>query len=359
MLQVIDIDPADPSSVARYERLFDECPDACIQQSMDWCRAIASLGPDRPLFLICTDGTQDLAGLPLYLYEADTGNVLTSVPQPGPLGGVFHHPGLPHALIGEIYRTLLERALALADLHHCLTLSVITNPFTDDLEWYERYLSPDFIFENFTQYVPLDRPAHRNHGHRNNVNRGRKAGCTVGFCKNEAELEQWYRIHQKRHREIGAIPLDHRLFENLFRGLVAKGRAQLVLLKMNDAVVSGGFYVYHRRIMDVFMLSFDSALEKLAPNFLNTDYSMEWARGQGVTVYNWQSSANKRCGVYEYKRQWGSIERPYYFVTRIIGDRGRLAALGSDGLRTHYSGHYVVPFGVFETGFEQKRFQKC
>jgi hypothetical protein len=261
-------------------------------------------------------------------------------------------------LIAQIYRLLLERAVELAEAHRCMTLSIITNPFTDDLDRYERYLSPDFILENFTQYVPLDRPAHRNHGHRNNVNRGRKAGFTVGFCKTETELAEWYRIHEKRHREIGATPLEPRLFENLYRCLVPKGRAQLVLLKMNDAVVSGGFYVYHRRIMDVFMLSFDSAREKLAPNFLNTDYSIDWARGQGLTVYNWQSSANKHCGVYEYKRQWGSIDRPYYFVTRMIGDRTRLKLLGADGLRRHYPWHYVAPFGIFETGFEEKRFQK-
>lgn len=358
MLHVIDIDPADPSSVVRYERLFDECPDACIQQSMDWCRAISGLGPDRPLFLLCTDGKQDLGGLPLYFYEAPTGNILTSVPQPGPLGGVFHRPGLTPDVITEVYRVLLARAVALAEAHRCLTLSLITSPFADDLDQYEQHLAPHFVLENFTQYVPLDRPAHRNHGHRNNVNRGRKAGFTIHFCKTDAELAEWYRIHEKRHRGIGATPLDYRLFENLFHCLAPKGRAQLVLLKMNEAVVSGGFYVYHRRIMDVFMLSFDSACEKLAPNFLNTDYSIEWARGQGLTIYNWQSSANKRCGVYEYKRQWGSIERPYYFVTRMIGDQARLAALGPEGLRRHYPWHYVAPFGVFETGFTRKYFQK-
>lgn len=358
MLQVIDIDHADPSSVTRYERLFDECPDACIQQSIDWCRAISSLGPDRPLFLMCTDGNQDLAGLPLYLFETPAGNILTSVPQPGPLGGVFYRAGLDSDLLAQVYRLLLERAVELAESHRCLTLSLITNPFADDLDCYERYLSPDFIFENFTQYVPLDRPSHRNHGHRNNVNRGRKAGFTVGFCKSDTELADWYRVHEKRHREIGAMPLDRQLFENLYRYLVPKGRAQLVLLKMNDQVVSGGFYVYHRRIMDVFMLSFDSAWEKLAPNFLNTDYSIDWAKGQGLQVYNWQSSADKRCGVYEYKRQWGSIDRPYYFVTRVTGDRSRLRSLGVNGLRRHYPWHYVAPFGVFETGFEQKRFQK-
>ena len=60
----------------------------------------------------------------------------------------------------------------------------------------------------------------------------------------------------------------------------------------------------------------------------------------------------------EYKRQWGSIDRPYYFVTRMIGDQTRIKALGADGLRRHYPWHYVAPFGIFETRFEQKRFWK-
>ncbi|MFO0730024.1 MAG: GNAT family N-acetyltransferase [Nitrospiraceae bacterium] len=257
-----------------------------------------------------------------------------------------------------MYRLLLERALSLAEQHRCLTLSVITNPFADDSALYERTLQPDFVFENFTQYVPLDQPVRRNHGHRNNVNRGRKAGFDISFCKSDEDLSAWYQIHRKRHQEIGATPLELRLFEQLFHTLVPRGKAQLLLLKKDGTIVSGGLYVYHRRVMDVFMLSFDSAWEKAAPNFLNTDYSMEWARGQGLTVYNWQSSANKRCGVYEYKRQWGSLDRPYHFLTKMFGSPDRIKALGPEGIKREYPWHYVVPFGVFETNFAQQRFAK-
>src|SRR5207249_1087653 len=79
---------------ARYDALFAACPAAFVQQSSPWAEAIAPLGPDRVILLLFHDGTRDVAGLPLYLFEGPSGPVLTSVPQPGPLGGVFVRPGL-------------------------------------------------------------------------------------------------------------------------------------------------------------------------------------------------------------------------------------------------------------------------
>lgn len=359
MAHIVEIDFKDRRLVRRYEQLFDECPDACIQQSTDWADVIQDLGPDLPIFLLCEHDGRDIAALPLYLYEQPTGNILNSVPQPGPLGGVFCRGGLTSEVRTAAYRALLEQAQAIATRHDCVTLSLITNPFEDDLAEYETHLAPDYIFENFTQYVPLDQPAHRNHGHRNNLNRAKAAGFTISVCKRLDELDTWYALHKTRHTEIGAQPLDSRLFRNLFERLVSKGKAQLILVKRNGRIVSGGFYIHHRRVLDVFMISFDSTEAKNAPNFLNTDYSMEWAKGLGLTIYNWQSSSNKQSGVYQFKQQWGSLDRPYYFVTKVTDRHNRLASLTADVLRRHYPWHYVMPYGVFERGLAHRRFTKC
>src|SRR5437867_2601579 len=90
----VAIDLSSPSDRLRYDQLFGACPRASIQQSSLWAEVIGDIGPDQPMFLLANDGGQDVAGLPLYLYEHPLGNVLSSVPQPGPLGGVFTRPGL-------------------------------------------------------------------------------------------------------------------------------------------------------------------------------------------------------------------------------------------------------------------------
>ncbi len=278
VMDVLEIDFCDCELVARYDRLFESCPDALIQQSTYWCEAIRDLGPDRPLFLLCHDGGEDLAGLPLYLFEHPLGNILTSVPQPGPMVGIFCRGGLPEQQVAEIYRELLAAAVALARRYRCLTLTLITNPFADDLHLYERFLAPDAVLENFLQAIPLDGifsdgnvylPASR---WRNNLSRnlrkGAAAGFRVSFCESVEHLRDWHSVHVQRHTELGAAPLSLRLFENLFTTLRSRNRAELILVEKRDEIASGCLFVYHRHIMDVFMLSMDSRFEGQAPNYV-------------------------------------------------------------------------------------------
>ena len=357
-MDVVEIDFTDRELIDRYDRLFEECPDAFIQQSTHWAEVIKDLGPDRPVFLLCHHGGQDIAGLPLYLYENDLGNILTSVPQPGPLGGIFFKEGLPAGVIDDVYRSLLDRALNLAERFNCITLTIITTPFCNDLDRYERYLSPDFVFENFTQYISLCQPVHRSHGHRNNLNRAKKAGYSVQVCQSLSQLCAWYKIHRERHRELGAPPLEYRLFENIFRVLVPRNKAQLVLVLSQGEIASGGLYIYHKRAMDVFMLSTASKHLNDGANFINTDYSTSWAEELGVQLYNWQSSPSRESGVYHYKRQWGSVEAPFYFVTRLLCEPRRMQKMGLGTLKAQYPWHYVVPYAAFEEGLNKKYFRK-
>jgi hypothetical protein len=123
-------------------------------------------------------------------------------------------------------------------------------------------------------------------------------------------------------------------------------------------MAAGSLYVLHREVMDVFAISMDSAYRQHAPNALVADFSLSWARQRGVRVYNWQSSSSRRSGVYAHKRQWGSMEAPYYFVTRLLRDRQALAALGPERIRAEYPWHYLVPFAAFAERLATRHFRK-
>lgn len=357
-MEVVTFGLGDGDWRARYDRVFEQCSTAFIQQSTYWAEVIAEIGPDRPFFLLAHAGTEDLAGLPLYLYQAAPGSILTSVPQAGPLGGVLTREGLSPEQRREAYARLLSSALDLARTHRCLALTVITTFLEDDLRLYVETLEPTYVFENFTQYIDLTVPGRRSGGQRNNLARARKFGFTAGVCTDPAELPRWYELHAARHGELGATPLPYRVFENIFTHLVPRGKAVLIVARDKGRMAAGSLYVLHRDVMDVFAISMDSAYWEHAPNALTADFSMNWARERGVRIYNWQSSSGRKSGVYVHKSQWGSVEAPYYFVTRLLDDHGALAALGPEGIRAEYPWHYVVPFAVFQEGLAQKRFRK-
>lgn len=357
-MRAVTVDLADQALRARYDALFEACPRAFIQQSTDWAEVIAELGPDTPIFLLCEAEGADVAGLPLYLYAHPFGHLLTSVPQAGPLGGVFARGDLAPEQREAAYRCLLDAAVALAERHRCVALTVITDPFSkDDLDRYTRCLGPTLVLENFTQWIPLDRPLPRSHGHRNNLNRAARAGTTVEVGTRE-DLTAWYGIHRGRHAALGAPPLPRRLFENIFDGLVPRGKAEFLVARSAAGLVAGAVYICHRDVTDVFMLSADSEHLASGASFLLTDRSLDRAQARGARIYNWQSSPSRDSGVYRYKQQWGSLETDYYFLTRLFCSPEYLARLGLDTVRAAYPGHYVVPYGAFERGFDARHFRK-
>src|SRR6266850_1533999 len=98
-------------------------------------------------------------------------------------------------------------------------------------------------------------------------------------------------------------------------------------------------------------MSMDSVHSAKAPNYPLVEQSLFAMWRRGVRYMNWQSSPRRGDGVYRFKKQWGSEERPYYFVTKVYCAPEKILSIGAEGIRRAYPGHYVVPFGVFESGF--------
>jgi CelD/BcsL family acetyltransferase involved in cellulose biosynthesis len=367
-LDVVELDLTHPEQRRRFDALFESCPGAFVQQSTLWSDVIAELGPDRPIFLVCSAGGRDVAGLPLYLFEHPLGNVLSSVPQAGPLGGVFCRPELGEPERDRAYASLLRKADGIAREAGCLSLTLLTNPFRPDLALYERHLAPDHVLENFTQSIALDqvvirgrialRDLERRTSLSRNLRKARASGLEVGPCRSDEDFEAWLRVHETAHARLGVEPLPRRLLENARRVLEPAGKALLLLAKAGAEIASGCLYVLHRDVLDVFILSMNADYAELGPNFLLTEHSLLWAAQRSVKTYNWQSSPSRKSGVYRYKTQWGSRESLYYFVTRRLCAPQVLERIGLARLRTEYRGHYVVPFGVFRDGFERLRFAK-
>ena len=361
------LDEAGPRRL--YDALFDRCPAAFLQQSTLWAEVIAELGPDTPLFLLALCDGEPIAGLPLYLYEHRLGNVLTSVPQAGPLGGVFHLPDLAPSTREDCFRALLAEAMAQARRHRCVALSIITNPFADDLPQYQRHFAPDYLLENFTQVIDLGTffgsngevrlpDYHRHSNLRRNLDKGRRAALTARCNLRPGELDRLYELHRRRHAEIGAAPLDPRLLRNIAAILVPRRKATFIVVEAAGSVVSWGLYLHHERVMDVLRLNLDSAAMAVGPNFYNTNISLALARDLGVTHYHWQSSPSRESGIYRYKQQWGAREAVYYYATRLLCPVDYLRQLGLATIQTEYPLHFLVPYLAAANGFAPGRYRK-
>ncbi|MBI5119554.1 MAG: GNAT family N-acetyltransferase [Rhodospirillales bacterium] len=349
-LHVAALTQKDEALLARYDAFFESCPNAFIQQSTDWARVIAPLGPDHPYFLLCEDEMGPVGGLPLYHFIGPAGGVLTSVPQAGPLGGVFLRPGQEGN--EAVFKALFNEATNLADRLDCSILTMITNFLTNDAGIYERCLPAGLVFENFTQWILLSdcvKDGHLNISGTvgNNVRASHRKGVRVRRAA-RGDFDVWHAIHRRRHRELGISPLPENLLVGLLSGLEGKGKAWLEVAEFEGEIISGCVCVRHRNICDAFIMSMDSRFAHLDPNYALTAHILENLSLAGGAIFNWQSSAARSNGVYNFKKGWRAREAAYSIVSKLLKPIDPFLALGREGLAKGYAGHYALPFGLFD-----------
>jgi hypothetical protein len=344
---------------ARYDRLFEATASAFIQQSTYWADAVCAVGSDTPVFLLCESEDEDVAGLPLYLFEHPCGNVLTSVPSLGPLGGVFVSDRITGARKQAAYQSLIARAIELAREHECVALSLITNPFDPDVEIYRDALHPTIELENFTQFVPLRSvvPTDNRYVSRN-LRRAHAAGFTLSDCGSDEELEEFHGLVDRRYKELGVAPPSLAFMQAVRRHLEPRGKWRLILVRKDGALVAGAHTVRHHRVMDSFQQGVDSTYRQQSPNFLAVERTLADAVSHGVEIFNWQSSPSRRSGVYAFKQQWGSVDRPYFFLSRLFRSVDHIRRIGLAKLQQDYAWHFVVPYRAFDDGFAGTSYAK-
>lgn len=338
-----------------YRDFCERCPQVVAQQTLEWCYTIKDLGPDEPFLLMAKEGEAVVGILPAYLYRSPLGNVLTSVPQPGPLGGVSADPEHPGRKL--VYKALLGAMEEVAREKGCVTMTVITSPFLDDKELYEGCGPWKFTLENFCQTVRLEdffgtdgvvahKDYHRKGGNLyRNLHRARRS-MTVRETDDESIIDAWWVIHRERFETIGARPLPKELFERFRRWMIQESKGIFLGAFVDGALVGGGWYIYHGEVMDSYMPSANKEGLAMGANYLLADASLQRAREVGMRFYNWQSSPGRDSGVYRFKAQWGSEDRTYCFLTRVVGDLSTIYKAAEAELREAYPWHYVLPFSV-------------
>lgn len=331
------------------DSFLDASPTSFAQQTTSWRSVITEIDEDDACFLICKRDEEIVGLLPMYRFVGPRGTILTSVPQPGPLGGVAVAPQLEHE---DIYSSLLTACFIFARSSDCDLVSIITNPFWPDHETYRQIKRPDFVLENSLLALDLCKDVdvdgsllNASTSVRRNLRIALDAGLVIDEEQTEENVDCWASIHQRRHEEIGATPLPHKLFRAVLRHAVAAGRARFFFVRSAESgeMVSGGLYLCHGSVVDAYMPSMDSRYAELRPNYLLAAHSIAWARRGGHAYYNWQGSP-PRGGVERFKRSFGSQQFDYRYLTWVTGDAKRFLEAKVSEIRDEYRFHYVLPF---------------
>lgn len=349
-----------------YHAIFDDGHLALEQQSLAWADVISPLGPDQAFFFVAFDNAkQALAGLPLYLFQSPLGAILTSVPQAGPLGGVVLRQGLRESAKQPLYAALVRKMVAFAQEQKCIASTIITHPFLRDRDFYLD-VPPAYHFENFTQAIRLgdvfadgDRinagSSKNNTRIRRNLARAREAGITIDWGT-PADFDSWYEIHQQRHTELGATPLPKAFLKVILER--DSNHAGLLIARRNTELIGGCVYVWSKKVVDVFMLSSRSEFLDSGVNYAISAAAIQHFERRRFEWFNWQSS-QRNSGVYDFKKQWGSEEYPYWFLTWTYPGFEPILERSVTETAAFFPWHYLAPYEALNErkagGFFKKR----
>jgi len=301
------------------------------------------MGKDSWVLFLAKKQGRIVGALSTFIFRHRLGTSLNSIPYPGPMGGIATDISKDHA--STIYEILLGHLVAFGRQNNIDLLTTITSPFQNDIYLYERYLNPTHILKNFTQYVDLKNPLRFSHGIRQRIRKTDSSSYQIWEDDKISIIKQWWLIYRLRMRELGVRPIPLQFFLSIRENLAPKN-ARFFFINVEEKLVGGCVYIFHRDILDVYMLSCLSRYNSLSPATLLTYQTIAWARKKGFRIYNFQSSKRRGDGVYQFKAQWGAVEAPYYFVTKVL-HKAKLEGMLDvpfERITTGYRWHYLLPY---------------
>jgi len=325
-----------------------------VQSSLDWANLICDLKEDKPYFIVAKKNDEIVGALSLYFFKNKRGNLLTSNAW-NTISGILCSQKITEQ--EQVYSALVDYSISLAHELDCAVLSISTNPFLNDKDLYLNILKPDYVLENFVQYLLLDEVfdqkgnfVHPNYIRRTNLSRNlkksRQSEITISEEQCQEYVNQAFFLQEKRLMEVGAHPFPREFFESALQNITLKGRGKFLFAFHEDRMIGMSLFLSSDKIMDIYMLCMDINFADLRPNFALTEYMLNRAHKNSIPTLNWMSSPRKDGGVYQWKKQWGSREGIFLHLTKVTGDISSWKELSYEELGNAYKFHYLLPFNL-------------
>ena len=196
-------------------------------------------------------------------------------------------------------------------MNDCILLSLNTNQIFNDSAIYQNILKPSYVLNNFTQFINLDEKQKRSSSLKHNVNSAMKNNLEFIIDDRIIYFDDWYKIHVKRVNQIGIKPIKKSLFSKILKN---KKNAKLACVLYEKKLVAGCIFIFHKKILDTYMISFDLDYARMKPNYFCLSNLIKFSKDIGIQYFNWQSSdLNGLILIYATNRQC-NIECPHHLI---------------------------------------------
>lgn len=295
-------------------------------------------------YLYCKDDGVVVGTLSFVVYMNKMGNIIQSNPMLG-YGGIVSIERNKE----EIFDLLIKHMLEIGKKYNCITVTIGTSIFDENLDLYKKILKPDFIKENFYQFNTLEKlPINKlNSKRRSTINNeiNKSVKNNVEIIKNgNMYFEEWYKIHSDRFCQINVNPLPYNFLKNIVNYFTNKNLASFYYAIINGQLIGGTLVIQNKNVIDYFATSFKSEYVKINASQHMLNQIHKDAIQKNIRIFNWESSPSKDSGVYKFKKRWGASEGKHYYITKVLGDIDILKNSDIELVKRNYRGYYLIPY---------------
>jgi len=308
--------------------------------------ALTEVLHDNPLYIVAYCEKEVAGFLPLRWRDGKWGPVINSLPFFGPNGG----PVLaPYGVLSEdnIIEPLFGALLEFANNLDAISVAIYT-PFLSDPKTISLAFKPGRVIERFTQYIKIADsqllwPKRASRA----IARAKKKHCAVrlGTPEDLNELLDMYR----ENCEFANIPVKPpEYFDLIVNSLCPAGVARFTVAESGCTAVAMLITIQSGKTINYNVPCSRIKNRTLQANSLLIDEAIHHFQAMGYRYWNWESSPSRQHPVYEFKKNWGSFEAPYYILVRFPRGLKPFANRNVEDISSAYPYYYVIPFDELE-----------
>lgn len=333
-----------PSDEKAWDSFLLEGTSTLLYASIRYRNLLSRFTGAVPFYFVARYDTGGIRGvLPAFMFQNEKhGPVLNSLPFYGSNGGIIEHAGDP-----KVRQALLAAFNELAAESRCVSSTLITSPFEENVAFYEEETQFTFRDSRIGQVSPLpgSESALMEQYHsktRNMVRKSQRMGFEVAFEPASAVMPFIAETHRENLTAIGGR-FKSAAFFDLVSDVFTDGRDfRILTARMDGRLVAGLLLFYFNKTVEYFTPVIVEEFRSRQPLSLLIYEGMKHAGAEGFTQWNWGGTWHAQDGVYLFKKRWGARDLPYHYFTRILDDA--VLSLSRDQMLAEYPSFFVVPF---------------
>lgn len=299
-------------------------------------------------YFVALDKNNKIIGaLPCFIIRnTELGNLINSLPFFGSNGGIITVDNNE-----EILMALINAYYKFAENNNCVASTIISSPLDTLESFYEQTTSYTYKNTRIGQFTPLPGYSEKlndvlmtllHSKTRNLVRKAKKLEISVHDEQCDNYLDFLIKTHKENMEVIGGMAKPGSFFRLIPQYFNYIDDYKIYTAKIDGKLIAALLLFYYNKTVEYYTPVVKAKYRNTQALSLIIFEAMKDSTKKGFKWWNWGGTWTSQEGVYHFKSRWGTVDKPYYYYTRIF-DKSILRRSKSQLLEA-YPYFFVAPF---------------